>query len=101
MYAYLISGAQNCIYNFLATLLGTSLLLIFYLQERIFNNFLMETRKSVITIVAPKNNKATNSIRQHTIKDSPASPLKKNPLSSCMHKLNDFELVSTSNAKGA
>jgi hypothetical protein len=51
MYAYLISGAQNCIYNFLVTLLGTSLLLISYLQERIFNNFSMETRKNVITIV--------------------------------------------------
>jgi hypothetical protein len=77
MHAYLISGAQNYIYSFLATLLGTSLLLISYLQERIFNNFSMGTRKNVITIVAPKNNKATNSICQHTIEDSPTSPLKK------------------------
>ena len=100
MHAYLISGAQNYIYNFLAILLETSLLLISYLQERIFNNFSMGTRKNVITIVAPKNNKATNSICQHTIEDSPTSPLKKNPSSSYMHKLSDFELVSTSNAKG-
>ena len=101
MYAYLISGAQKYIYNFLTTLLGTSLLLISSFQKRIFNNFSMETRKNVITIVTSKNNKPTDSIHRHTIEDSLNLPLKKNPSSSCMHKLSDSELVSASNAKGA
>jgi hypothetical protein len=60
----------------------------------------METRKNVIAIVPSKNNKATNSIRQHTIEDSPTPSLKNNPSSSCIHKLSDFELVPASNAKG-
>ena len=57
----LISSAQNCVYKFLVAPLWISLPLIFSLQERISNNLSMATRKNMITIVASKSNKATNS----------------------------------------
>ena len=90
MCACLIPGAQNCVYKFLATPLGTSLPFITSLQERIFNKLSMATRRNMITIVASKSNKAIDSSPQNTIEDSSTPPLKTKSIVELYAQLSRF-----------
>jgi hypothetical protein len=100
--ACLISGAQNCVYKFLATPLGKSLPVISSLQERIFNKLSMATRRKMITIVASESNKATYSSRRHTIKDSLTPPLKTKSIVELYAQTKPtLKMTSTLNARGA
>jgi len=102
MWACLISNAQNYVCKFLATLLGNSLPFIYFLQERIFNKLSMVTRKNMITIVASKSNKATDSSRWHTIEDFPTLSLKTKSIVKLYAQTElTLKLTSTSNTKGA
>uniref|UniRef100_A0A6N2N3S7 Retrotransposon gag domain-containing protein n=1 Tax=Salix viminalis TaxID=40686 RepID=A0A6N2N3S7_SALVM len=93
---------QNCVYKFLATPLGKSLPFISSLQERIFNELSMATRRNMITIVASKSNKAIDSSPQHTIEDSSTPPLKTKSIVELYAQTGPIlKMSSTSNARGA
>ena len=100
MWACLISNAQNYVCKFLATLLGNSLPFIYSFQERIFNKLSMATRKNMITFVAFKSNKATNSSRWHTIEYFPTLSLKTKSIIELYAQTElTLKLTSTSNTR--
>uniref|UniRef100_A0A6N2MST0 Retrotransposon gag domain-containing protein n=1 Tax=Salix viminalis TaxID=40686 RepID=A0A6N2MST0_SALVM len=93
---------QNCVHKFLATPLGKSLPFISSLQERIFNELSMATRRNMITIVASKSNKAMDSSPQHTIEDSSTPPLKTKSIVELYAQTGPvLKMTSTLNARGA
>jgi hypothetical protein len=62
----------------------------------------MSTRKNMITIVASKRNKATDSSCRHTIEDYSTLPLKTKFIAGLYAQTKSImKLTSTSNAKGA
>ena len=86
----------------MVTPLRTSLPLISSLQERIFNKLSMATRRNMITIVASKSNKATDSSHRHTIEDSSTPPLKTKSIVELYAQTKPtLKLTSTLNARGA